>query len=248
MSINYQNFNTEGIAKQIATSIRDAIVEQRIKVDERLPTEEELAKRFDVSRPTIREALKRLAAQNLIRTRRGPAGGSFVKRPSHEEIREQLSSMTSVLVSVGEFNLSSIVEARHELERVCCRLAAERRTEGQLSAIMAELHTQRDTAISDVEFCASDVRFHRLIVESTDNPVLRFLMSAVIEVLQPVLNLVVYKFRERRLIVEQHQAIYDALKARQPERAAAALDRQILYLREKYAAALKWRREKDAGA
>lgn len=246
MSINYQNFNTEGIAKQIATSIRDAIMEQRLKVDERLPTEEELAERFGVSRPTIREALKQLAAQNLIWTRRGPAGGSFVKKPSHEEIRDQLSSMTSVLVSVGEFNLSSIVEARHELERVCCRLAAERRTEGQLNAMVTELHIQCDTAITDVEFCASDVRFHRLIVEATDNPVLRFLMSAVIEVLQPVLNLVVYRFRERGLIVEQHQAIYDALKARQPERAVAGLDRQMLYLKEKYAAAQEWRRQKDA--
>ena len=73
MGINYQGIVTQGLAKQISEKIRDAILEGRLQVHERLPTEEELAARFNVSRPTIREALKRLAAQNLVRSRRGPA-------------------------------------------------------------------------------------------------------------------------------------------------------------------------------
>ena len=52
------------MARQIAKSIRDAILEGRLKVDERLPTEEELAQKFGVSRPTIREALKRLLSES----------------------------------------------------------------------------------------------------------------------------------------------------------------------------------------
>ena len=66
---------TKSAAKQIAEHIRGAILEGRLKGDERLPTEEELAARYGVSRPTVREALKRLAAQNLISSKRGPAGG-----------------------------------------------------------------------------------------------------------------------------------------------------------------------------
>ena len=55
------------ISKQIAQQLRDAIVAGRFKCGERLPTEDELAKRYGVSRATVREALKRLAAQNLVR-------------------------------------------------------------------------------------------------------------------------------------------------------------------------------------
>ena len=75
MAIEYDGLVTEGLAKQISEKIRDAILDGRLAVDARLPTEEELAARFSVSRPTIREALKRLAAQNLIRSRRGPKIG-----------------------------------------------------------------------------------------------------------------------------------------------------------------------------
>lgn len=62
---------TKSLAKQISENIRDAILVGELKVDDRLPTEEELAARYEVSRPTIREALKRLAAQGLVRSKRG---------------------------------------------------------------------------------------------------------------------------------------------------------------------------------
>jgi len=213
MGIKYENLNTEGLAKQISGKIRDAILDGALKVEERLPTEEELAERFGVSRPTIREALKRLAAQNLIHTRRGPLGGSFVKKPSLEEMRGQLSSMAAVLLSVNEFTLFDVVETRHELETLCCRLASSRPPEElvglqtQLSDMEAELQRQRDPSLTDVEFCASDVRFHCLIADATHNPMLRFLVTAVIETMEPVLNLIAYRFRERKLIVGWHEEI-----------------------------------------
>ena len=61
------------LSAQIAEAIRDAIINGQLIVDERLPSEAELAEQFDVSRSTVREALKRLAAQSLIRTQRGKA-------------------------------------------------------------------------------------------------------------------------------------------------------------------------------
>ena len=100
MTIKYELQFTDSLAIQIVESICEAIVESRLEVDERLPTEEELAKRFGVSRPTIREALKRLAAQNLVRSRRGPTGGTFVNRPSLEEHASDLATTTALMVTM----------------------------------------------------------------------------------------------------------------------------------------------------
>ena len=114
MGIEYQLQITDSSATQIAKSIRDAILEGRLKIDERLHTEEELAQKFGVSRPTIREALKRLAAQNLVRSRRGPSGGTFVNRPNEEESRSFLANTAALMVSMGAFSLDEITEARRE--------------------------------------------------------------------------------------------------------------------------------------
>ena len=235
MAIKFEPLVTESLAKQIAENIREAIVKGSLKVDERLPTEEELAARFEVSRPTIREALKRLAAQHLIRSRRGPTGGTFVNRPSQDEIRLNLTNAMTLLVGMGEFNLADIAETRQGLETLCCRLAAERRTDAHLVALAVELDIQRDPKLSDVDFCASDVRFHRVLADATDNALLKFIVLTVIDALQPVANMVVYQFRERQRLVSQHESILAALQARDADSAIAALNEQIADLGEKYA-------------
>ncbi len=245
MAINFQPLVAESLAKQIAENIRNAIMDGSLKVDEKLPTEEVLAKKFNVSRPTIREALKRLAAQNLIRSRRGPTGGTFVNRPSQEDLNSILTESAMLMVSMGEFSLSEIAEARRELEQACCRLAAERREEEHLLALAAEIEKQKNPKTTDVDFCASDVRFHRALVDATRNPVLQFVMYAVIEALQPATNLVIFRFRERGKIISQHEQIYAAIKARNADIAEQAMAEQMLYLCEQYAQAQQWRRDRD---
>ena len=88
------------ISKQIAEQLRAAIVAGQFKIGQRLPTEDELAQRFGVSRPSVREALKRLAAQNLVRAKRGPTGGNFVVQPSYSELAESLSGAATLLVGM----------------------------------------------------------------------------------------------------------------------------------------------------
>jgi GntR family transcriptional repressor for pyruvate dehydrogenase complex len=247
-SITYSGLVTDGLAKQIAEKIRVAIIEGRLKVDERLPTEAELAVRFSVSRPTIREALKRLAAQNLIRSRRGASGGTYVTRPSQAEAAQELANATALLTSMGEFDLVSIAEARQELGIVCCRIASERREEADLLVMREELTKQRDASLSDVEFCASDVRFHHAIAQATQNPVLRLVMAGVIEAFQPAANLVGYRFRERRTFVVQHERLYDAIARRDAGAAAVVVVEQMNYLRSIYRRAQEWRTRREAVA
>ncbi|MEM7024165.1 MAG: FadR/GntR family transcriptional regulator, partial [Pseudomonadota bacterium] len=230
MSITYKPVNATSVTKQIAEQIKASILDGRLKADDQLPTEHDLAEQFGVSRPTIREALKRLAAQNLIRSRRGPSGGTFVRRPTEQEVRANLISEATLLVSFGEFDLSDIAEARHELERLCGRLAAERRNETHIETMAEEIDKQRTESLSDEEFCASDVRFHRALVDATGNPVLQFVMSTVIEALQPIENMVIFKFRDRKKVTRQHEKIFRAIKAGDPDRTEAAITEQMTYL------------------
>ena len=237
MAIDYQGIVAHGLAAQIAGKIREAILEGRLKVDERLPTEHDLANRFGVSRPTIREALKRLAAQNLIRSRRGPTGGTFVNEPSGQEARLAVANAASLLVSLGEFSLQDIAEARTELELVCCRLAASRRTNAHLATMAEEIERQRLKSLSDEEFCASDVRFHHTIVEAAGNPALDYATAGVLDSLQPAVNMVIFRFRERAKVADQHQRLYRALLNRDADRACEALTDYMLDLRAQYARA-----------
>lgn len=223
MSIEYGGINKEGLSTQIADAIRNAIIEGRLVVEERLPSETDLAERFGVSRPTVREALKRLAAQNLIRTQRGPTGGAFVNRLSWTEAHESLVTTSNLLIGMNEIAFEDVVEARHTFEAALVPMAAERREVRHLDAMRREIEVQRGQDLTDEDFCASDVRFHRAIADAACNPVLSFQMAGVNEGMQPLMNMLTYRMRDRTRIADLHATIADALEAAHADAAMEAL-------------------------
>ncbi|MCA0872166.1 FadR family transcriptional regulator [Seohaeicola saemankumensis] len=202
------------LSAQIAQAIRDAIVDGKLIVDERLPSEAEMADQFNVSRPTVREALKRLAAQSLIRTQRGATGGAFVNRLSFPDAYAQQITTSTLLLSMNAVSFDTACEARYALERACAPLSAQRRTADHLATMRAEIHRQQQPGLTDEAFCDSDVAFHRALVDGAQNPVLSYQLAGAVEGMQPLMNMITFTARSRNQIVSLHTAIADALERR----------------------------------
>ena len=217
------------LSVQIAKAIRDAIIDGTLIVDQRLPSEAELSDKFKVSRPTVREALKRLAAQNLIRTQRGATGGAFVNRLRFEDAYGQQITTSTLLLSMNEVDFETACEARFTLERACAPLSAKRRTADHLAAMRAEIHRQSQPGLSDESFCASDVAFHRALVDGADNPVLSYQLAGAIEAIEPLMNMITFSARSREHIVALHTEIANAIEAGDADQADASLQSLASY-------------------
>ncbi|RFP87143.1 FadR family transcriptional regulator [Rhodobacteraceae bacterium 63075] len=202
------------LSAHIAGEIRDAIIDGRLIVDERLPSEAELSERFEVSRSTVREALKRLAAQSLIRTQRGATGGAFVNKLSFEDAYPQQITTSTLLLSMNNVSFDVACEARYALERACAALAAARRSPDHLATMRAEIFRQSQPGLSDEAFCASDVAFHRALVDAAGNPILSYQLAGAVEAMQPLMNMITFTARSREAIVALHGTIADAVEAR----------------------------------
>ncbi len=204
---------TVDLSAQIAANIRDAIVSGALIVDERLPSEAELAQKFEVSRATVREALKRLAAQSLIRTQRGATGGAFVNRISFEAAQAQQITTSTLLLSMNDVSFETACEARYALERACAPLSAQRRKPSHIDVMRAEIARQGQQGLSDEAFCASDVAFHRALVDGACNPVLSYQLAGAVEAMQPLMNMITFSARSRDAIIALHVTITDAVQA-----------------------------------
>ncbi len=218
--------NSPDLSAQIAKAIRDAIMSGDLLVDERLPSEAELSEQFDVSRPTVREALKRLGAQSLIRTQRGATGGAFVNRLRFEDAYGQQITTSTLLLSMNDVSFGTACEARYALERSVAALAADRRTADHLATMRAEAHRQSQPGLTDEAFCASDVAFHRALVDAAGNPVISYQLAGAVEAMQPLMNMITFSARSRETIVGLHSQIADALEARD----AALVDNHLAEL------------------
>ena len=214
------------LSAQIAAAIRDAIVSGALSVDERLPSEAELCAHFDVSRSTVREALKRLGAQSLIRTQRGATGGAFVNRLTYEEAYGQQITTSTLLLSMNAVDFATACEARYALERACAPLAAERRSDDHLATMRHEIARQSLRDLSDEDFCASDVAFHRALVDAAGNPVLSYQLAGAVEAMQPLMNMITFTARSRFRIIRLHGEIAEAAEAHD----AGAIDARLAEL------------------
>lgn len=224
--------NAPDLSAQIAKSIRDAIVSGDLDVGERLPSEAELSDQFNVSRSTVREALKRLAAQSLIRTQRGATGGAFVNKLRFEDAYGQQITTSALLLSMNAVDFTTACEARFALERACAPLSAQRRSADHLATMRAEITRQAQPGLSDESFCASDVAFHRALVDGAGNPVLSYQLAGAVEAIEPLMNMITFTARSRDRIVGLHTRIADALEARDADQTVALLDTLADYTAE----------------
>ena len=128
--------------EQVYDQLRDLIIRGELPRGERLPGEIVLAREFGVSRGTVREALRALAAHNLIRTAKGAGGGSFVTLPTVDHVSEFLEANISLLSEANDVTLEEFLETRRLLEVFAARQCALRRDDDDLERL-------RETILED---------------------------------------------------------------------------------------------------
>ena len=211
---------------QIARQLRSAIANGVWNPGEQLPTEQELADTFDVSRSTSREGLKLLSATGLVTSSRGTNGGNFVAVPDAEMIAEQLSDSIRLWFRSGNVSLLEVDEARWVLEMHCVDLAARRRTDDDLAAMKKAVDESRDLNMDIADWLDLDLEFHTAISRAARNQILELAMMSV-HLSRPATNTIFVDLLDRRSIMAQHQAIFEAIVEGDPEKAKDAFQSHI---------------------
>jgi DNA-binding FadR family transcriptional regulator len=109
------------------------------------------------------------------------------------------------------------------MERACAPFAAQRRTADHLATMRAEIHRQTQPGLSDESWCASDVSFHRALVDAAQNPVMSYQLAGSVEAMQPLMNMITFTARNRETIIRLHSKIANHLDNKEAEKVEAVL-------------------------
>ncbi|GAB5453207.1 MAG: FadR/GntR family transcriptional regulator [Halioglobus sp.] len=205
---------------QVAQQLRELIEGGVFAVGERLPSERDLAQRFEVSRPTIREAMIALELAGLVEVRSG--SGVYV--------RDAADGPTALSDTQGPGPFE-ILEARRLLEGECCALAAEHASDEQLQALRAIVDDMAEENRREDVTEEADRRFHCLIAEASGNSA----YAAVVAWLWQLRNdsdiSAHFQARVRREgirpVVDDHREIVDALGRRDGDAARESMQRHL---------------------
>jgi DNA-binding FadR family transcriptional regulator len=211
--------NEGRLADRAYTAIVRIINDEGLAIGDRLPSEARLAETFGMSRTIVREALARLASDGITEARRG--AGSYVKRRPSERLGTHMP-MDELAKTLGTY------EVRFVLEAETARLAALRRSSEQMDVIEQALAALRAALLSDAPAHDEDWVLHRAIVEATGNsafiPVFDHLKDEVMHILRAGVD--ISRSRPPEVIgamMDEHDAIVEAIRGRDPDGAALAM-------------------------
>jgi GntR family transcriptional repressor for pyruvate dehydrogenase complex len=195
-----------------------------------------LAGEFGVSRATVREALRLLAAQNLIRTAKGAGGGSYVTQPSVGHLSESLRSGLNLLAGAQDVTLEELLEARELLEVPAARLAARRRRDEDVQRLRATIPA--GIGGPQEEFTYNE-EFHSVVLEASGNALLVIAAQPIFTVLQTNLARSALARRFYRAVHDHHRVIAGAIEAGDARAAEREMRDHLQFLRPFYEKA--WR-------
>ncbi|MFD0306892.1 FadR/GntR family transcriptional regulator [Streptomyces sp. NPDC059517] len=208
----------------LANELRERILSGEFDEGTALPPERELVVQTQMSRTTVREALRILEVQDLVRIKTGRAGGAFVQRPG----KDSIASSVSLLIRGRQIRLSSLLETREAIEPYCARLAATQRTEEDLAALDAANEAIADEHGTLAAFLQANVDWHVAVATASHNELLTGFMAALSRAIYAATENERFVDAEvRRVAVRAHQSITDAIRAQDPKAAARRMTRHV---------------------
>lgn len=214
---------TPKASERLARHLASSIVEGEIAEGARLPHESEMLNQLQVSRATLREALRLLEVWGLVVIRTGPGGGPTVRRPSSGEFAEHLGLM----LQFQQLTLKDVSDARLALEPMMARLAAQRITPEQIADLRDSIEIMTQSYDAPVEFWAQNQRFHSAVAEAGDSRVISMVVDAVKFIADGASSGVHYGRDELEDVVQAHTKIVDLLEAGDAEGAAVAMHHHL---------------------
>lgn len=183
----------------------------------RLPPERQLASALGVGRSAIREALAALEILGIVDVR--PGSGTYLRGTASELLPQTLSWG----LMIGERSTDQLMELRAGLESYSARLAAERISAEQVTALRESLDGMRE-GFEDLDtFVTADAAFHAVLGAAAQNPIVTDLLAVSRQLLRVYNDRSVHEAEDMRIALEEHAAILEALEAHDGDRAASAM-------------------------
>ena len=226
----FEPIQPEKISQTVVRQIEQLILRGILKPGERLPSERELSERLSVSRPSLREALSELQDSGLLTSRAG--SGVFVG----DVLGSAFSETLVRLFSNHDEAVFDYIAFRRDMEGLAAERAAVNGTDTDLKVIdtifkkMEAAHSKRNPT----EEAGLDADFHLSVIEASHNVIMLHMMRSMYQLLREGVfynRSVMFKQRlTRDQLLDQHRAINDALQARDPAAARAAVESHLSFV------------------
>jgi GntR family transcriptional repressor for pyruvate dehydrogenase complex len=200
------------VSDEIVDQIRNLISQGKLKPGDRLLPERELIREFDVSRPSLREALNSLITMGFLEIK---GKRTFIKSVASESMQNPLS----LLLKADTQKIFDLIEVRKAIEAWGAFLAAQRATEEDINQLANIIEEMREAFEKGQSWEKQDADFHLGLAQATHNTIQTHIMSTIYDLLRESMAKVFKDRSKVKKLLDHHQRIFNAIKNHAPDKA-----------------------------
>lgn len=216
-AMTFESLVNQKLPEDIVRNLLLMIEEKKLRPGEKLPPERELAALLQVSRPSLREALRALSIMNVVEIRQG--AGTYISALEPELLVEHLD----FVFALSDSTYLDLLEARKIVEVGLCSLAAQRITDEELAELDLCLKRSIESASDSSLFFKADLQLHETIAEAARNMTISRFMASIRRLGNASRRRTTDLPGMKEQVVADHQKIVNALHARDPQAAQEAM-------------------------
>jgi len=226
----FKTARTSTITQKIIDQIRTAILGGKLKPGDILPPEKELVEQFGVSKQTLRESLRALEHMGLIDVRKGIGGGAHIVEVDIGVTKQSLANF----LYFKDLSIENLSELRKLIEPHAAGKAAEAISRENLR-ILGELNERARESLDKNfihEMSRNEINFHRVIAQTTNNPILVLILDFVEDLLEDFKKVLKPDLAFSKSVLDAHDRIYTAICDKDVERATAEMYHHVQEVEE----------------
>lgn len=213
----------------VCRELEKRILDGRLRAGDRLPTEMELAERFGVNRSTVREGIRRLESEGLVR--RASGRRLVVTLPR----RSDLAPRTSRALALHQVSFRELWEVAMVMEPLAARLAAKNAGEQDLAAMQRNLEKTEDAIVASRSPARLDTEFQSLVARSARNRALELSREPIGLLLYPALEALIPLLPQAgQRLLTAHRRVYEAIRDRDGGTAHTWMHKHVVDFRRGY--------------
>jgi DNA-binding FadR family transcriptional regulator len=215
--------------EEIADQIRKMIGKGSFRPGDRLPSEKEMARQFQVGRQAVREALRLLEVSGLIRVKKGSRGGIFINDLSTENVSTSISN----IIALRNTSLKDLTEVRLELEKIILIYAIQRMTQEDLAALENSILRAEKRLTSGEAPALENVEFHLILGRATRNEMFLILMESVMKLVSQFLRKLKPSTEQSKRVLEEHCSLLELIKKKDRRRSVEQMERHLIRIEKR---------------
>ncbi|MFZ7110979.1 MAG: FadR/GntR family transcriptional regulator [Desulfatiglandales bacterium] len=229
-TISFSPIKSKRAFEELSNHIKGLIIQGRLKTGDRLPSELELAEQFQVSRQTVREALRILELSGFITVRTGGKGGPTVSNTAFNTMNDLLLDV----FQIERISMEEITVARLCIEKAVLAHAVENADEMDIKNLSKNIAQAKERVKGGRASTELNIEFHKLLGKASKNRVFQLVMGSIMSVLAHYHEIIPSDPQVSAKAVKYHEEVLAAIKAKDVDKALRMLEGHLEEVRERF--------------